>query len=62
MYGVNDPGHCDLDLGSTDSKSTGIIYGPWPTKTLIMVSKSLTGFKLKSRQESYAPGHFDLDF
>jgi len=42
-------------------KSIGIIYGPWPTKSLIMVSLSLIGFKLISEQGFYASGHCDLD-
>jgi len=42
-------------------KSIEIIYGSWPTKTLIMVSLSLIGFVLFSGQGLYAPDHHDLD-
>ena len=42
-------------------KSIGIICQPWPTKTQIMVSLSLTGLKLLNEQGYYAPNHCDLD-
>ena len=45
-------------------KSIGIIYcsGLTTSKTPIMVSLSLIGFKLLNGQEFYAPGHCDFDF
>ena len=42
-------------------KSIKIIDGSWPTKTLIMVSQSLIGFKLLSRQGFYVQDHCDHD-
>jgi len=44
-----------------DEVSIGIIYQPWLTKTPIMVSLSLIGYKLLSGQGLYAPVHCDLD-
>ena len=41
-------------------KTPGIIYGSWPTETLIMVSLSLIGFKLLNGEGFYAQGHCDL--
>jgi len=38
--GLYAPGHCDLDLQPTDTKSIGIMYESWPTKTPIMGSLS----------------------
>ena len=48
-----------LTFGLLILKSKGIIYGPWPTKTPIMVSLSLIGLKLLSGQGFYAPEHCD---
>ena len=42
-------------------KSIGIISRSWPTKTQIIMSLSLIGFQLVSRQGFYALGQCDLD-
>jgi len=44
-----------------DELSIGILYHSWLSKTPIMVSRNLIGFKLMSRQGFYVPGHCDLD-
>jgi len=43
------------------SKSIGIIFGSLPTKIPIIESLSLTGVKLISGKQIYAPGHCDHD-
>jgi len=43
-------------------QSIGIIYGPWPTKTPIMVSLSLIGFKLLSERGFMSPITVTLTF
>jgi len=40
--------------------SKRIIFGLWPTKTLILVSLNLIGFKLLSGQGFYVHGHCDF--
>jgi len=48
-------------IRSKDEPSIEIIYQPWTTKTSIMMSLRLVGFKLLSEQGVYSPGHCDLD-
>ena len=43
------------------SKSKGVIYGSWPTKTVIIGSLSLIVVNLWSGQGFYDPGYCDLD-
>ena len=51
-----------LTIDLLTPKSIGIIYGSWTTKTLFMVSLSLIGFNLLSRQGFYVQDNCDLDF
>jgi len=51
-----------LTIDLLTQKSIGIIYGSWTTKTLFMVSLSLIGFNLLSRQGFYVQDNCDLDF